>query len=148
VVINHLHMLEHLSPWDYQAVRSMLGHGAGFDSPGFRRILAGAPGLGQAFHAARERRGVSLIDLYLRSAAFEDLYQAAEQLLSWDERIMIWRFHHLKLVERIIGGQVIGTQGTPVEALGRRIPSRFFPELWDVRNELTRMAGRPDAGHG
>src|SRR5262245_880152 len=30
--------LEHLAPWDYHAMRSQLGHGSGFDSPGFRRI--------------------------------------------------------------------------------------------------------------
>ena len=34
---------------------------------------------------------------------------------------------------------VVGTQGTPVEIMGRLIHHSFFPELWDVRNELTRM---------
>ena len=32
---------------------------------------------------------------------------------------------------------VVGTQGTPVEVLGRLVQTVFFPELWDVRNELT-----------
>ena len=45
----------------------------------------------------------------------------------WDERVILWRFHHLKVVERIIGGSVIGTQGTPVEVLGKRIDVRFYP---------------------
>ncbi|GEM_PF-4930896 len=44
----------------------------------------------------------------------------------------MWRTLHLKLVERVIGGGVIGTQGTPVEVLGRRL---------DVRNGLTAEAG-------
>ena len=50
---------------------------------------------------------------------------------------MLWRTLHLKLVERVIGGHVIGTQGTPVEVLGRRLDVRYFPALWDVRNALT-----------
>ena len=70
----------------------------------------------------------------------EDLYQLAEQLITWDERMILWRFHHLKVVERIIGGNVIGTQGTPVEVLGKRIDVRFFPDLWTVRDEITRQS--------
>jgi tryptophan 2,3-dioxygenase len=38
---------------------------------------------------------------------------------------------------RIIGDQVVGTQGTPVEVLGRLIHKSLYPELWEVRNELT-----------
>ena len=34
---------------------------------------------------------------------------------------------------------MVGTQGTPVEVLGRLIHHSFFPELWDVRNELTAL---------
>ena len=78
----------------------------------------------------------------------EDLYQLAEQLFTWDERTIVWRFHHLKVVERIIGGNVIGTQGTPVEVLSRRIDVRFFPELWTVRDEITRRSPLGADGHG
>jgi tryptophan 2,3-dioxygenase len=45
------------------------------------------------------------------------------------------------VVARIIGDHVVGTQGTPVEVLGRLIHKVFFPELWQVRNELTAIAG-------
>jgi tryptophan 2,3-dioxygenase len=38
LVTDHLHMLEHMSPSDYAVVRTALGHGAGFDSPGFRQV--------------------------------------------------------------------------------------------------------------
>ena len=55
------------------------------------------------------------------------------------------------MVERVIGGNVIGTQGTPVEVLGRRINVRYFPDLWDVRNRLTAEAQtspeHPAPGH-
>jgi tryptophan 2,3-dioxygenase len=133
-------MLEHLAPWDYHGVRPSLGHGSGFDSPGFRVTHELSPQLGAAFDALLRRRSLSLVELYQNSAEHEDVFQLAERLIDWDQRLILWRTVHLKLVERIIGGHVIGTQGTPVEVLGRRLDVRYFPELWDVRNELTRLA--------
>lgn len=134
-------MLEHLAPWDYHGVRSQLGHGSGFDSPGFRRIHDLSPRLAAAFGAAVERRGVSLRDIYRHSGAHPDLFELAECLVDWDLRLGLWRTLHFRLVERVIGGQVLGTQGTPVEVLRRRLDVRYFPALWDIRNELTAEAG-------
>jgi tryptophan 2,3-dioxygenase len=130
-------MLEHLAPWDYHAVRPALGHGSGFDSPGFRSTHEISPRLGEAFDRLLARRRVNVADIYRRSEDHEDLFQTAERLLDWDQRLILWRELHLKLVERIIGGQVIGTQGTPVEVLGRRIGIRYFEPLWNLRNALT-----------
>lgn len=140
LVILNTGQLTHIAPWDYHAVRASLGHGSGFDSPGFRRTHELSPKLGDAFTALLTRRGVTLVDLYRQSAEHDDLFQLAERLLDWDEFLIRWRSQHLKAVERIIGGHVIGTQGTPVEVLGKRIDVRYFPALWDVRNKLTQMA--------
>jgi tryptophan 2,3-dioxygenase len=148
LVTDQLHMLEHMSPSDYAVVRTALGHGAGFDSPGFRQVHRLSPPLGEAFSQLLKSRGVSLLDVYERSHELEDIYQLAEQLITWDERNMIWRFHHLKVVERIIGGSVIGTQGTPVEVLGRRIDVRFYPDLWTARDEITGRSRLGADGHG
>jgi tryptophan 2,3-dioxygenase len=139
-VTQALEMLENLSPWEYQEVRKVLGHGSGFDSPGFRAIQKVTPALGAAFDAARERAGLTLLEVYTRGREYEDLYQLAELLLEWDERVVVWRSRHFLVVERIIGGSVVGTQGTPVEVLGRLIHKRAFPELWEVRNELTALS--------
>ncbi len=139
IVNQNTRQLTHIAPWDYRQVRQSLGHGSGFDSPGFRRTHELSPKLGEAFTQLLSRRGVALIDLYQDTAAHEDLFQLAERLLDWDERLIFWRGLHLKMVERIIGGHVIGTQGTPVEVLAKRIDVRYFPALWDVRNELTRL---------
>ena len=143
-----LHMLDHLSPVDYALVRTALGHGAGFDSPGFRSVHRMSPSLGEAFDALLARRGTDLVAVYNAGYAAEDLFQLAEQMITWDERVILWRFHHLKVVERIIGGNVIGTQGTPVEVLGKRIDVRFFPALWTVRDEITRRSPLGADGHG
>jgi tryptophan 2,3-dioxygenase len=139
IVTTALDMLEHMSPWEYTEVRKVLGHGSGFDSPGFREIRRVAKPLGEAFHAAHERAGLSLVEVYTRGREFDDLYNLAELLIELDERITVWRVRHFKVVQRTIGGDVIGTQGTPVEVMGRLIHHSFYPELWDVRNELTNM---------
>jgi len=136
-----LDMLEHMSPWEYTGlIRPVLGHGSGFDSPGFREVRRVSPLLGDAFHRHRRDVGLSLVDLYRNGREHEELYQLAEALTEWDERVTLWRVRHLKVIERIIGGDVVGTQGTPVELLGRLIHKRLYPELWDVRSELTRIA--------
>jgi tryptophan 2,3-dioxygenase len=61
-------------------------------------------------------------------------------MIEWDERIMVWRFRHLKVIERVLGGDVVGTQGTPVELLEGPIKRRLYPELWRARTELTNLA--------
>ena len=137
VVSHNTAMLEHIAPWDYRGVRTALGHGSGFDSPGFKRAHDVSPQLGDAFTRLLGRRRLDLLTLYRESAAHEDVFQTAERMLDWDQKLILWRTLHLKLVERIIGGHVIGTQGTPVEVLGRRLDVRCYPELWDVRNRLT-----------
>jgi tryptophan 2,3-dioxygenase len=132
-----LDMLEQMSPWEYQEIRKVLGHGSGFDSPGWRELRRVVPPLGQAFHALREEAGLSLVDVYVHGREHEELYQLAEVVTELDERINFWRIRHYKVVARVIGDSVVGTQGTPVEVLGRLVHHVFFPELWRVRNELT-----------
>jgi tryptophan 2,3-dioxygenase len=135
-----LDMLEQMSPWEYQEIRKVLGHGSGFDSPGWREVRRVTPMLGQAFHKLREDAGLSVVDLYVRGREHELLYQLAEHVIEWDERITMWRVRHYKVVARVIGDAVVGTQGTPVEVLGRLIHHTFFPELWRARNELTALS--------
>ena len=139
-----LEHLEQMSPWEYQEVRRVLGHGSGFDSPGFREIRRVSPPLYGAFDALRRERGLSLLEVYTRARENEDLYQLAELLTEWDERVGVWRFRHFKVVARIIGEEVVGTQGTPVELLAGLIKHKMFPELWQVRTALTELAKESD----
>ena len=153
-ITEQLEMLEQMSPWEYQEVRRVLGHGSGFDSPGWRELRRVAPSLGDAFHRLRRAEGLTLAELYVRGRDYEELYQLAEHLADLDERATTWRIRHYKVVSRIIGDKVVGTQGTPVEVLGRLIHKSFYPELWEVRNELTALAKEGEGaeadvpGHG
>ena len=138
-------MLEQMSPWEYQTVRRVLGHGSGFDSPGFREVRRVTPPLGEAFDAAVAQAGLDNVEVYVQGATHEELYGLAEALVEWDERITMWRIRHYKVVARIIGDQVVGTQGTPVEVLGKMIHHNFFPSLWRARNQLTARAKEEEA---
>jgi tryptophan 2,3-dioxygenase len=44
------------------------------------------------------------------------------------------------MVQRVIGGGAIGTQGTPVAVLAGMTTKELFPKLWAVRNRLTEIA--------
>jgi tryptophan 2,3-dioxygenase len=136
--------LEEMSPWEYQEIRKVLGHGSGFDSPGFREVRRVSQPLGEAFHALRRERGFTVAEVYTRAAEDDDLYELAECLTEWDERIAVWRYAHYKVVARIIGEDVVGTQGTPVELLGGLIKHQLYPELWRVRTELTNLSSEQE----
>jgi tryptophan 2,3-dioxygenase len=59
-----------------------------------------------------------------------------EKLIEVDEQLALWRFRHVKVVQRIIGWKR-GTGGTSgVDYLKTLVDVRLFPDLWDVRTEL------------
>ncbi len=65
-----------------------------------------------------------------------DLYELAERLLDLDHKFQLWRFSHMKAVERIIGYKR-GTGGTGgVSYLAKALDLKFFPELWSVRTAM------------
>lgn len=65
-----------------------------------------------------------------------DAYEMAEKLVDVDQQFALWRFRHLKTVERIIGWKR-GTGGSSgVHFLRQVVEVRLFPELWDVRTEI------------
>jgi tryptophan 2,3-dioxygenase len=65
-----------------------------------------------------------------------DLYELAERLVDLDQSFQLWRCHHLKTVERIIGYKP-GTGGTGgVSYLAKALELKFFPELWQIRTSM------------
>src|SRR5437879_3530869 len=133
--ISLLHVLETITPYDYHIIRAGLGHGSGLDSPGFLALLHVAPRIGDAFHEHLNHKRLSYDDIYRRHQEFFGLHDVAERMLDFDEAMQAFRFHHLKLAQRIIGGGVIGTMGTPVEVLQQRMQHLAFRELWDLRQK-------------
>jgi tryptophan 2,3-dioxygenase len=74
--------------------------------------------------------------IYNDDAARQDLYLLLEELIEFDERLLLWRGRHIRMVERMIGHKR-GTGGSSgVEYLSRTLDYKLFPELWDVRTLL------------
>lgn len=67
-------------------------------------------------------------------------YDMCEKLVDVEERFQLWRFRHMTTVKRIIGFRR-GTGGSSgVGFLKKALDLTFFPELWDVRTELSAPA--------
>ena len=75
---------------------------------------------------------------------FEERYeefQLAEALLEHDEYFSIWRSHHIKMVERMVGAKR-GTGGSEgIGYLKTTLDKKFFPELWEARTYLDTRHG-------
>jgi len=85
-------------------------------------------------------RSAELVDvfriIYADPEAWWDAYEMAEKLVDVEESFQLWRFRHLKTVERIIGYKP-GTGGSSgVGFLKRALDHQFFPELIDVRTVI------------
>lgn len=69
-------------------------------------------------------------------AGHDDLWQLAEDLLTHDELAALWRARHVAMVERQIGTKS-GTGGsTGAPYLRSRVPLRYYPLLWELRDHL------------
>jgi len=84
---------------------------------------------------------------------FEERYEEfklSEALLEHDEFFSLWRSHHIKMVERMVGAKR-GTGGSEgIGYLRTTLDKKFFPELWEARTYLDLKHGEggcPFAGN-
>ncbi|WP_243076161.1 tryptophan 2,3-dioxygenase [Microbacterium sp. SS28] len=74
--------------------------------------------------------------IYADPSAHWSAYETCEELVDLEDNFQLWRFRHLKTVERIIGFKT-GTGGSSgVPFLQRALELTFFPELFAVRTEI------------
>ena len=72
----------------------------------------------------------------LKGERYYAQFRVAEHLLQFDEKFSLWRFHHVKMVQRMIGAGM-GTGGsTGAKYLASTLERNFFPDLWHVRDKL------------
>lgn len=110
-----------------------------------------APSINDAFYGLLRRRGFELPDgedqrearvqellrIYQRPDEHYDLFLLAEALVEYDEFFVLWRQHHVTMVERMIGSKP-GTGGSEgVAYLRKTVANKFFPELWELRSYLS-----------
>ena len=137
LLLQSIDLLDTMSPIDYMTIRTGLGRGSGQESPGFRTMLK-LPGetVWPAVAGFLERAGVSLRAIYQQPHEHHLLHQLCEGLVDYDQLLQTWRYRHLLLVYRIIGTGTPSLKGKPSDLLAHGMKQRFFPKLWDVRDEL------------
>ncbi len=123
-----------------------------------------APTLGEEFYALLGRRGLdappddpalpdeerrkhygrrvrAVLEVITHFESRYEEFQLSETLIAHDEFFSLWRFHHVKMVERMLGTKP-GTGGSEgVGYLRTTLDKKFFPELWEARTHL-------DSKHG
>ena len=130
------------------------------DAQGRLKAAMTAPTLWQRFTSLLASRGFdvateaaevkSVVRIY-REDAHADLRALCEDMIQYDKLFSLWREHHVRMAERMIGmkagtgqkaveysfGDKSGPMGTMgVEYLQKTLTKRFFPALWAARSEL------------
>lgn len=74
--------------------------------------------------------------IYENASANWGAYEACEELVDLEDNFQLWRFRHLRTVQRTIGMKA-GTGGSSGAAfLQKALELTFFPELFAVRTEI------------
>ena len=78
----------------------------------------------------------AFVKIYADPERYWEAYEACEELVDLEENFQLWRFRHMKTVERIIGFKrgTGGSSGVPF--LRKALEQTFFPELYAVRTEI------------
>lgn len=138
MMTDQLTLLETMSPKEYQEIRLQLGNGSGQESPGFRTLLKMPRHLWNSFKSAYlDKKGLSVEAIYNSGYDHGDAYMVAEAFTEFDELFQKFRYHHIQLIHRSIGMDAKSLKGRSVELLKDGLRTRFFPELWQIRNEMT-----------
>lgn len=84
-----------------------------------------------------ENRVQAVLKVYESPKQDSPLRNLCEALIKFDEQVVLWRFRHVQMVERMIGMKhgTGGSLGAPY--LRTTLKKRFFPELWDARTLFT-----------
>ena len=139
---DQLQLLDTMSPKEYQEIRLQLGNGSGQESPGFRTLLQMPGKLWHSFVAHYlEPDGLTVEQIYDSGYRHCDAYSVAEALLDFDALFQNFRQDHIQLIYRSIGMDARSLKGRSVELLRKGAGTRFFPELWNIRYEMTNSWG-------
>ncbi len=76
------------------------------------------------------------VEIYKDTNKHWDAYALCEQLVDVEQSFQMWRFRHMKTVERIIGFKKGSGGSSGVAFLKKALDLTFFPELLDVRTHL------------
>jgi len=138
MMTQQLRLLETMSPKDYQEIRLLLGNGSGQESPGFRVLLKMPADIWVTFSKIYLEGGDKTLEqIYDSEYDHGDAYMVAEALAEFDEQFQKFRHSHMQLIYRSIGVNANSLKGRSVEILQTGMRQKFFPDLWQIRAEMT-----------
>ncbi len=142
-LINMVDLLETMSPADYQAIRLHLGSGSGVTSPGFKVLYHIFPELWATYKTCYlDKNHLTMEQVYSSNYRHDDSYAVAEAMAEMDERYHRFFKRHMELISRTIGESSKSLRGRPVETLKSHSEKHLFPEIWNVRNQMTDLWGQ------
>jgi tryptophan 2,3-dioxygenase len=98
----------------------------------FWNLLEGS-GFDVSTHDARVS---AIVEILTHPEKFPEFFVMQDLLIEHDENISLWRYHHVLMVERMLGMKR-GTGGSEgVGYLRTTLAKKFFPELWEARTHL------------
>ena len=114
-----------------------------------------SPSLADTFWSLLKRKGFavetndervqSILKILETTEKNPEIYILQDLLIEHDRNISLWRYHHVLMVERMLGAKR-GTGGSDgVGYLKTTLSKRFFPELWEARTYLEVEGSDPSA---
>jgi len=78
----------------------------------------------------------TIVKILEKPEKFPELFTMQDLLIEHDENISLWRYHHVLMVERMLGMKR-GTGGSEGSGyLRTTLSKKFIPELWEARTHL------------
>jgi tryptophan 2,3-dioxygenase len=97
-------------------------------------------------HEPSEETAKAIMPLYQDPQKHYLQFRLCEHFVEFEERFQLWRFHHVKMVERMIGSMP-GTGGSAgAKYLAGTLEIKFFPELWMLRSYIGGSYGQAAVG--
>jgi tryptophan 2,3-dioxygenase len=83
-----------------------------------------------------EERVNAIVEILQKPEKYPEIFNMQDLLIEHDENIALWRYHHVLMVERMLGMKR-GTGGSEGAGyLRTTLDKKFFPELWEARTHL------------
>ena len=83
-----------------------------------------------------EERVQAIVEILTHPEKYSDYFIMQDLLIEHDENIALWRYHHVLMVERMLGMKR-GTGGSEGAGyLRTTLSKKFFPEIWEARTHL------------
>ena len=144
--------LNRVAPSDYNRLKKRFEKPSIWDAftfilmkHGFRvQLSPGEQDMGERERRKRklEKETKAIVDLF-SSEQHPDIRDLSEALLAHDQNFWLWRYHHMAVVERMIGMKigsgsphvtdVTGGLSSGVPYLKTTLSKRFYPALWKAR---------------